>query len=536
MRESVKQLHTSRWQPLKVIRKLGQGGEGTAYLVELPNGSEKVAKVYQRMPDQRKVERLQAMAAAATPGLLTASAWVEDVIIDEAGSAIGSLMPLAEGKPLHELTTPKSRRQHFPGSDLHFLADVAMRIAEAARSLHQEGQVIGDFNPNNILVTRAGRVTLVDTDSFQISSGGHTYLCEVGTAEFLPPERQGDQHVRRSPGDDVFAAAIHAFMLLYGGRHPFAGRWKGQHASNPPDIAGAIARKAFPYHRRGHPEVDPPPNTPRLEVLPEVVADAFEAIFSGNERPSSEHWAALMRFMAGQVTPCPRGHLHMAGRTCSACQREDAEEARLAMMRAEARALIEQQQQAMRQADEWIAEAQQPVILPPAPGQALAVSALARSEKRSSWLAAAAAAVIALQGASIFVITKAEVPQGTSAPRREAQQLRPEGPKDAQLMASIALMIGLGGAARKMRKQGEMEAMAAGLPDPRREARAEQVRKIAIELSQEASKLRALIITDPESLNMQQIEDAKQRISDWNKGAARQAAKLEIERETLRRS
>ena len=59
-------------------------------------------------------------------------------------------------------------------------------------------------------------VTLVDSDSFQVTVGDKIYRCTVGKTEYTPPELQGTRFadIDRGADHDPFALAILIFQLL----------------------------------------------------------------------------------------------------------------------------------------------------------------------------------------------------------------------------------------------------------------------------------------------------------------------------------
>jgi DNA-binding helix-hairpin-helix protein with protein kinase domain len=68
-------------------------------------------------------------------------------------------------------------------------------------------------------------VSLIDCDSFQISSHGRYFLCEVGVPLYTPPELQEKEfkHVVRTPNHDNFGLAVLLFHLLFMGRRQIFG-------------------------------------------------------------------------------------------------------------------------------------------------------------------------------------------------------------------------------------------------------------------------------------------------------------------------
>lgn len=296
--------------------KLGQGGEGSVYQV-----GRSALKVYHDplTPEHQNKLRVMTDLARRHPHLTQVSSWPHDLALD--GTHVrGVLMPLISGAhPLHELTTPLSRRRLFPHADLPFLIRVTANLAQATHSIHAAGQVIGDFNPNNVLVHQDGRVTLVDTDSFHITSGARVFPCRVGMPEYMNPAQQTG--AAPTTESDVFALLIHAFTLLYGGWHPFNGRWQGADLT----LAEAIAAQAFPYAPRPTRPVQPPPGRDDLSILTPRLAQAFVDTFTGAHVPTALGALTILRDLEDHLTTEPCGHPHVRAQTCPDCARAERE-------------------------------------------------------------------------------------------------------------------------------------------------------------------------------------------------------------------
>src|ERR1051326_5722305 len=98
------------------------------------------------------------------------------------------------------------------------------------------------------------------------------FLCEVGVETFTPPELQGTDFTQiiRTPNHDSFGLAIMIFLMLFMGRHPFAGRYLAQ---GDMPIARAIREHRFSYgSRRAAFQMEPPPSTPPLSIVGDDVA------------------------------------------------------------------------------------------------------------------------------------------------------------------------------------------------------------------------------------------------------------------------
>ena len=91
-----------------------------------------VAKLYLRSPGAAKSEKSRSMVRRATAQLMRVAAWPMDLLLDEQGAVVGFLMrKVSAREDIHELYSPKSRRQKFPNADLRFVVRVATNLARA---------------------------------------------------------------------------------------------------------------------------------------------------------------------------------------------------------------------------------------------------------------------------------------------------------------------------------------------------------------------------------------------------------------------
>src|SRR5262249_47326883 len=149
-----------------------------------------------------------------------------------------------------------------------------------------------------ILVGQDTTVRLIDCDSFQVISGNRRFLCEVGVETFTPPELQEKDFSRtiRTAHHDNFGLAVMVFLMLFMGRHPFAGRYLGQ---GEMPISRAIRECRFPYGAMHiSVQMEPPPSTPLLSIVGDTVARLFERAFAREAiqqgRPDASTWVSAL--------------------------------------------------------------------------------------------------------------------------------------------------------------------------------------------------------------------------------------------------
>jgi DNA-binding helix-hairpin-helix protein with protein kinase domain len=306
----VKQLYDEAGSLVTLQRELGRGGEGSVF-ESREIGRDAVAKVYHDPLPTDKQSKLRAMVRLGNGHLRQIAAWPTQLLLGQKGGAVaGFLMARVEGyQPIHNLSSPASRKQLFPEVNYAFLVHVARNIAASFDAVHAHGHVVGDVNENNFLVAKNGTVKLIDCDSFQISDGGTRYSCDVGVLLFTPPELQKVGSFRgreRTANHDNFGLAVLVFQLLLLGRHPFAGVPLGKADGS---IEEAITGFRFAYaNDRRQRQIDSPPDTLPLSFFTPEIARAFEQAFTEQgvtgRRPLARDWVSMLDSFKSSLRAC----------------------------------------------------------------------------------------------------------------------------------------------------------------------------------------------------------------------------------------
>ncbi|MXN64627.1 hypothetical protein GR183_06895 [Stappia sp. GBMRC 2046] len=300
-----------RKERISVAKSIGKGGEGEVYAIK--GQSDLAIKIYNASLRAKRESKVRAMVSQGLAVKTNLIAYPDDVVTDRQGNFLGFVMRLVSGyRPLHELYSPKSRQRHFPNADYRFIIHAALNVARAVGTVHQTGCVIGDLNHSGVLVAQDATVALIDADSFQFRLNGMSYPCVVGVPDFTPPELHGRNlaSVERTIEHDNFGLAVAIFHLLFMGRHPYAGRYKG------PDISmgEAIAqnRFAFSLTRQATTQTTPPPGALTLNLFPDPIVRAFECAFGlkPSARPSALDWIQALSKLEASLNRCSKVKTH----------------------------------------------------------------------------------------------------------------------------------------------------------------------------------------------------------------------------------
>lgn len=304
----------------RIAKMIGKGGEGEIYALQGRPGL--AVKIYHSNLRVKREEKIRAMVGANLAIKSELVAYPGEVATDLNGEFLGFVMRLVLGyRPLHELYSPKSRRQHFPNADFRFMVHAALNVANAIGNVHHTGCIIGDLNHSGVLIAEDATIALIDADSFQFSLNGQLYPCVVGVPEFTPPELHGKKlsAVSRTLEHDNFGMAVAIFQLLFMNRHPYAGRYNGPDLS----LGDAIAqnRFAFSLKRQAETQTRPPPGAVTLDVFPEPVVRAFEDAFGTipDARPNARRWVQALSFLKGSLNRCGKVKTHYYPSTAGEC-------------------------------------------------------------------------------------------------------------------------------------------------------------------------------------------------------------------------
>lgn len=110
----------SKGNTVNLNREIARGGEGAVF--DIQGNNENVAKVYFKDVSADKAKKLFLMPGMVSKELLAISSWPTEVLFDRKGGKLkGFIMPRINGREIHDLYSPASRKQLFPEADWRFL-------------------------------------------------------------------------------------------------------------------------------------------------------------------------------------------------------------------------------------------------------------------------------------------------------------------------------------------------------------------------------------------------------------------------------
>ena len=217
----------------EVLRRIGQGASGTVYLARDSSDRAPVALKVLSQIDGAGIywlkREFRALSNVVHPNL---------VALHELVHVQGQwffTMEFVDGVPFAEWVKPADA-----GLDETRLRSALRQLALGVSAVHAAGKLHCDLKPSNVLVTREGRVVVLDfglvTERALDNLGASAHSGVVGTPAYMAPEQAaGDQPTEAS---DWYSFGVMLFEALVG-RLPFEGHplqvLKLKQQSNAPD-------------------------------------------------------------------------------------------------------------------------------------------------------------------------------------------------------------------------------------------------------------------------------------------------------------
>ncbi|MCM1140263.1 MAG: hypothetical protein NC453_16980 [Muribaculum sp.] len=327
----IKERLSSSFQVITAENKpFSEGGQGKVYKILTPKFEEYCLKYYKGNLAEVNYERIKFMIENPPHNIMGNDGfricWPTAFAYDENKKFIGYIMPLAfpksrdlvilstyNVKPISQQPRYKKCPEWFDKYELDTSYGMQNRIKMlcnwiiAIESIHQTGKyVIIDMKPENVMATASGKISIIDTDSFQISQNGKILFDgPVFTPEYFPPEGAAiEQSKRPFPVTvDYFAAAV-CFYKILTGVHPYAGTIKKPPYDKLEQIGEAIQNNLFAFgEKKNYLSFNENFNLHKhFENLPYAIQQLFIRAFGKPEnRPGMKEWAMAFRKIIGSI-------------------------------------------------------------------------------------------------------------------------------------------------------------------------------------------------------------------------------------------
>ena len=150
------------------------------------------------------------------------------------------VMDYIEGTPLDEYVKLHGGKITFEEA-----ADILVPIMDALGAVHDKGIVHRDVSPDNIYITREGRVKLIDFGAARQSLGDKSQSLDVILKHGFAPKEQYMRRGRQGPFTDIYALGATFYYVLTGKRPPDALERVDEDEIIPPSTLGVkISREA----------------------------------------------------------------------------------------------------------------------------------------------------------------------------------------------------------------------------------------------------------------------------------------------------
>ena len=232
---------------------LGAGGAGVVYRVFDRQLQREVALKLLRQASGRDLYRFKkefrALADIVHPNLVALhelhasdGEWYFTMELVEGVSFIDWVRPPPRGSD----PGPTRGRQDISASppDLVRLRGAVVQLTDALIALHRAGKLHRDLKPSNVLVTGAGRLTLLDFGLIATVAEGEPERLAVGTPVYMSPEQAADQPLGEASDWYSLGAMLYEALV---GRRPFEGdseqvmtRKQTEQPPSPRQLSGGV--------------------------------------------------------------------------------------------------------------------------------------------------------------------------------------------------------------------------------------------------------------------------------------------------------
>ncbi len=275
----------------RLVGRLGQGGMATVY--QAWDTRLRVARAVKVLdPSLTEVEHLKqrfltearTIARLEHPHIVT----VHDVDVDSDGKRVYIVMALLRGGTLMD------RIERDGPLPAHMACGVILELLDALDAAHVEGVVHRDVKPQNVLLSRRGRVQLSDFGIARVADrrGRRTQTgITMGSPAYMPPEQRSDAS-QAGPQADLYSTAA-TLVQLVTGRDPYdlhSSDLRGRALAGVPEVLRAVIARATAYEPEERYASAPAMAAALRRALPELPKDPLAPPLVRHQRTLTDSW------------------------------------------------------------------------------------------------------------------------------------------------------------------------------------------------------------------------------------------------------
>ncbi|MCL1921424.1 MAG: hypothetical protein FWG50_10190 [Kiritimatiellaeota bacterium] len=308
--QSGRVIKTQSGKDVKVLDKLGEGGQGIVYKVDY-GGKQMALKWYFRHKLKNPGKFYENIKNNIAHGRPTeAFLWPED-ITEWVDNTFGYIMPLRP-REYGDFSKYLLAKEKFKNG--RTLVNAALNIVDGFTALHRAGFNYQDLNDGNFFVNfDTGDVLICDNDNVM----GHGHNSGIaGKPRYMAPEIvRGEKTPDKQT--DRYSLAVVLFLLLFV-NHPLEGR-----ATNPACMTEEHEKKYYGTEPIFIFDPDNTSNSPirgihqnamvKWPIFPQYIREAFVNAFSNeqlhgkNPRILDSDWLKLLIRLRGEIIACGCG-------------------------------------------------------------------------------------------------------------------------------------------------------------------------------------------------------------------------------------
>lgn len=270
---------------LQLCELIGNGKQGDVY--RICDNPDLCAKIYRDLDNDVSAHLNALTMIDASEWYLKEErhlevAWPLAACQNAAGETIGFLMNVLSDRYFPALDLfDVGVRERWRALNWGFLLGVAADLARMVAKLHDRGILVGDIALQNMMASAAGRVSLLDCDSFVLRLGWEKFGGVTWRRDNSPPEGGSGRHTRET---DYFSLAVVICQLLMEQYHPFGGIDTSADSDDRDEVANIARGRSWLFHG----SIRTPPMCPPREQLPAPARDlAYLAFEQGTENPAA---------------------------------------------------------------------------------------------------------------------------------------------------------------------------------------------------------------------------------------------------------